>query len=249
MNTPSNKSNLVYYVYCMRYQPFFQTHDAGSKIELGHDMDTDDVMRMQTANVLPPYFFSGGPDNMETYVYLQRPTVELRNEYLSFYQEWKACGETMVPWVISKDPSNFPAMIQFLFDAEKEENLPEGLVPGSTYWLVSEEKRVIGAVNIRHRLNEALLNAGGHIGYGIRPSERRKGYATRLLSLALGKAKELGIACVLVVCDDDNIGSEKIIVKNGGVQDTSFVEEDGNIVKRFWIRVDPNGACASPSTG
>ena len=186
----------------------------------------------------------GGQDGMETHVFLEQPTVELRNEYLSFYQEWKACGETMVPRVISKDPSDFPAMIQFLFDAEQEENLPEGLVPGSTYWLVSEEKRVIGAVNIRHRLNEALLNAGGHIGYGIRPSERRKGYATRLLFLALEKAQELGIASVLVVCDDGNIGSEKTIVKNGGVQDTSFVEEDGNIVKRFWIRVDPHGACA-----
>ena len=181
---------------------------------------------------------------MGTHVYLQRPTVELRNEYLSFYQEWEMSGETMVSRVISKDPADFPAMVQILFDAEKEENLPEGLVPSSTYWLVSEEKRVIGAVNIRHRLNEALLNAGGHIGYGIRPSERRNGYATRLLSLALEKAKELGIASVLVVCDDDNVGSEKTMVKNGGVQDTSFVEEDGNIVKRYWIRVDSHGTCA-----
>ncbi len=180
---------------------------------------------------------------METHVYLERPTVELRNEYLSFYQEWKASGETMVPWVISKDPADFPAMIQNLFDAEQEENLPEGRVPGSTYWLVSDEKRVIGAVNIRHRLNEALLNAGGHIGYGIRSSERRKGCATRLLFLALEKARELGIASVLVVCDDDNVGSEKTIVKNGGLQDASFVEDDGNIVKRFWIRVDPLGVC------
>ena len=64
-----------------------------------------------------------------------------------------------------------------------------------------------------------------------------------MLFLALEKARELGIASVLVVCDDDNVGSEKTIVKNGGLQDASFVEDDGNIVKRFWIRVDPLGVC------
>lgn len=73
------------------------------------------------------------------------------------------------------------------------------------------------------------------MGYGIRPTERQKGYATQLLAMALEKTKELGIRKVLVVCDEDNIASEKTIVKNGGIPDTSFTEDDGNIVKRFWI--------------
>ncbi|WP_342433501.1 GNAT family N-acetyltransferase [Neobacillus sp. FSL H8-0543] len=157
------------------------------------------------------------------------PTMELETEYLSFYQEWKASGEAMIPWVIAKDPSDFPVML------EKDENLPEGWVPDSTYWLVNEDNKVLGVVNIRHRLTERLLNEGGHIGYGIRPSERRKGYATKLLELSLEKTKEIGITRVLVVCDEKNTGSAKTIMNNGGVADTDYIEEDGNVIKRFWI--------------
>jgi len=81
-----------------------------------------------------------------------------------------------------------------------------------------------------------LFNAGGHIGYGIRPSERRKGLATMLLELSLIEAKRLGIKDVLVVCDAGNIGSEKTIVKNGGKADSDFIEEGGNVIKRYWIK-------------
>ncbi len=168
---------------------------------------------------------------------LIRPSLDYQFEYLSFYNEWKDSNEDMVPWVISKDPSNFQDMLQSLFDAEKGENLPENWVPDSTFWLVGENKKVIGAVNIRHRLTETLFNSGGHIGYGIRPSERRKGYASKLLALSLEKAKKLGIQKALVVCDEDNIGSLKTIVNNGGVPDTDFIEEDGNVIKRFWIEI------------
>lgn len=110
-------------------------------------------------------------------------------------------------------------------------------MPDSTYWLVNQNNRVIGAVNIRHRLTEKLLQTGGHIGYGIRPSERRKGYATKLLALSLEKVMELGITKVLVTCDENNIGSAKTILNNGGIEDSSFAEEDGNIVRRFWIEI------------
>lgn len=176
-------------------------------------------------------------NSMKSDVYLARPTMELETEYLSFYQEWKESGEDMIPWVIGKDPSNFQDMIQFLLDSEKGINLPDNWVPDSTFWLVNDDKKVIGAVNIRHRLTEKLFNCGGHIGYGIRPSERRKGYATKLLSLSLEKAKELGIQKVLVVCDKSNIGSEKTILNNGGIPDTDFIEENGNIIKRYWIEL------------
>lgn len=174
---------------------------------------------------------------MKSIVYLTKPTVELKSEYLSFYQEWKDSGEDMIPWVISKDPSNFKGMIQSLLDSEKGKNVPENWVPDSTYWLVNENKKVLGVVNIRHRLTDKLFNSGGHIGYGIRPSERRKGYATQLLSLSLSKAKGLGLHKVLVVCDKNNIGSAKTILKNGGVPEMDFIEDDGKIVKRFWIQL------------
>lgn len=168
-------------------------------------------------------------------VSLIKPTVDVKDEYLAFYQEWKQSGEQMVPWVISKDPSDFSAMVEELRAEESGENLPEGWVPASTYWLITENKKIVGAVNIRHQLTVALLQSGGHIGYGIRPSERRKGYATQILALSLLKAKELGIDKALVVCDATNLASERTILKNGGMADESFVEEDGNIVNRYWI--------------
>ncbi|MDP1457983.1 GNAT family N-acetyltransferase [Bacillus wiedmannii] len=170
-------------------------------------------------------------------VSLLTPTIDLQEEYLYFYNEWKDSGETMIPWVISKDPSNFPAMIQELLDAHNGINLPESWVPDSTYWLVTDENKIVGAVNIRHSLTEHLFNAGGHIGYGIRPSERRKGYATKLLELSLEKTKELNITKALVVCDEVNTASEKTILHNGGLRDDDFIEEDGNVVRRFWIEL------------
>ncbi len=100
-------------------------------------------------------------------------------------------------------------MVQELLDAHNGINIPETWVPDSTYWLVTDENKILGAVNIRHSLTEHLFNAGGHIGYGIRPSERRKGYATKLLALSLEKTKELDITKVLVVCDAVNTASEK----------------------------------------
>ncbi|MFD0710492.1 GNAT family N-acetyltransferase [Paenibacillus sp. GCM10027626] len=171
---------------------------------------------------------------MET-VFLVKPSIEYQAEYLDFYEEWKTSGELIVPWVVSKDPSDFEGMLQFLLESENQEALSENWVPSSTFWLVTASKRVVGAVNIRHSLNEKLFNCGGHIGYGIRPAERRKGYATKLLSMALEKTKELGIGKILVVCDESNIASEKTILKNGGMPDTSFTEGNGNVVKRFWI--------------
>ncbi|HDR7951579.1 TPA: GNAT family N-acetyltransferase [Bacillus toyonensis] len=170
-------------------------------------------------------------------VFLITPTTDLQEEYLDFYNEWKDSGETMIPWVISKDPSNFPAMIQELLDAHNGVNLPESWVPDSTYWLVTDENKIVGVVNIRHSLTEHLFNTGGHIGYGIRPSERRKGYATKLLELSLEKTKELNIEKVLVVCDEVNTESEKTILHNGGLRGDDFIEEDGNIVRRYWIEL------------
>ncbi|MCM3630793.1 GNAT family N-acetyltransferase [Paenibacillus glycanilyticus] len=168
-------------------------------------------------------------------VYLVRPAADWKEPYLDFYREWIASGEDIVPWVVERDPSDFEAMIQWLEDQASGAGLPDGWVPGSTYWLAAGDRTIVGAVNIRHDLSLWLLNRGGHIGYGIRPSARRKGYATQLLAFSLEKTKELGIKRVLVVCDKDNLASAKTILNNGGVEDESFVEENGNVIRRFWI--------------
>jgi predicted acetyltransferase len=94
----------------------------------------------------------------------------------------------------------------------------------------------VGAVNIRHYLNESLLFDGGHIGDGIRPSERRKGYATAMIQLALDECKKMGITKVLMVCDKDNIGSAKSIIKNGGILENE-IYSDGVLQQRYWINL------------
>lgn len=102
-------------------------------------------------------------------------------------------------------------------------------VPRSTYFVTDESNRIIGMANIRQYLNEALLEEGwGHIGYSVRPTERRKGYATEILRLALIKCKELGLKEVLVGCVNSNTGSRKVILKNGGVflKEYSFDDEE-----------------------
>ncbi|MFB6367351.1 GNAT family N-acetyltransferase [Paenibacillus elgii] len=171
-------------------------------------------------------------------VRLVRPSMEYREPYLSFYADWIDSGERMVPWVVRQAPGDFEAMLEFLYAEDSEEKVsnPHG-VPHSTYWLLSEESLVVGAVNIRHRLNEKLLNSGGHIGYGIRPGYRRLGYASALLDQTLQITKAMGLDQVLLVCDKDNLGSEKTILKHGGRFESEFTEDNGNIVKRFWIRL------------
>jgi predicted acetyltransferase len=100
--------------------------------------------------------------------------------------------------------------------------------------MINESNHILGVVHIRHRLNEYLLFRGGHIGYAIRPSERRKGYATKLLSLALMVCKTMHIEKVLVTCAKNNIGSAKTIIKNGGILYSEGID-NGELFQRYWI--------------
>ena len=146
--------------------------------------------------------------------------------------EWTATGETIIPYAIRKcDYRDFPSYL-----ASLEVTQPaDGLVPDSTYFCLDTERSIfVGAVNIRHYLNEGLLLSGGHIGDGIRPSERGKGLGTRMIALALDKCRELSLERVLMCCDSDNFASARTIEKNGGVLE-NVVDGGGELVKRYWI--------------
>ena len=116
-----------------------------------------------------------------------------------------------------------------------EDTVPKGLVPSSTYLGVREKDNyIVGMIDIRHYLNEYLTQVGGNIGYGVRKTERNKGYAKQMLKLALEKCKELKIKKVLITCDEDNIASEKVILSaNAKLEDIRNI--DGENKKRFWI--------------
>lgn len=106
---------------------------------------------------------------------------------------------------------------------------PEGYVPDTELWWV-EGDEFLGRIGIRHRLTPALLEMGGHIGYDVRPSARRRGHATAMLRHALPVALDLGIDPVLITCDADNVGSRTVIERNGGV-----LEDERSGKLRFWV--------------
>ena len=137
------------------------------------------------------------------------------------------------PWAIFKN--DYHDFDHYLANLELK-TAAENRVPDSVFFLLDEERdRLLGAVNIRHYLNESLTQSGGHIGLGVRPSERRKGYATAMIRLALEECRKRGIERVLMTCDKDNIGSAKSIMKNGGVLENEFINEEGKIEQRYWI--------------
>ncbi len=116
----------------------------------------------------------------------------------------------------------------------------EGFVPNSYLVAVVEEK-VVGRVSIRHELNDFLKKYGGHVGYGVVRSERRKGYATEILRQSLSVCRVLGLDRIMISCDIDNEGSRKVIERNGGVFERETQLKELETQKRiYWI--DTNGA-------
>jgi predicted acetyltransferase len=112
-------------------------------------------------------------------------------------------------------------------------NLKEGRVP-ATFLIAESDGNLIGRTSIRHELNDFLFNFGGHIGYGVRPSYRRQGFATEVLRQSLAYARELGITEVLVTCLDNNEGSKRVIESHGGLLENK-VEFEGALWRRYWI--------------
>lgn len=116
-------------------------------------------------------------------------------------------------------------------------NIPEERVPANTFFLIrTSDDKIIGMINIRHKLNEFLQNEGGHIGYSIRPRERKKGYGTLMLKLGLEKCQELDLNKVLITCDKSNIASAKVIQNNNGILENEIYSNTfSEIIQRYWV--------------
>jgi len=133
--------------------------------------------------------------------------------------------------------ATFGSFVQELHDQSEGRGLPDGWVAGSTFWLV-DGTHFIGKVEVRHRLTEALRLYGGHVGYSIRPTMRRRGYGTMALAMTLPRCLDLGLDRILVTCDASNHASLRIIEANGGEYDDSVHLEDRPVpTMRFWIDV------------
>lgn len=163
--------------------------------------------------------------------------VKLERKYypllVDMMDEWTESGERIIPYAIRKnDYKDYDSYLQGL-----DSPVSENWVPDSTYFCLDEERNIfVGAVNIRHYLNDSLLFDGGHISDGVRPSERRKGIGTKMISLALEECKNLGIYKVLMVCNKSNVASARTIINNGGVLENE-INVNGVIEQRYWIEL------------
>ena len=161
------------------------------------------------------------------------------NKYKDMMDEWHLNGSNIAPWPLRmeyKSEEQFIEMLNRVDEIEKGENLGP-FASSSTYWLYDDERDIlIGASNLRHYLTEEGIKLFGHIGYGIRPTERRKGYGTTLLKMTLQEAKNRNIDKVLLGAYEDNIASWRLMEKCGGKLENIVVEEETGLpVKRYWI--------------
>lgn len=168
---------------------------------------------------------------------LVRLTPKFKNELNDMMEEWLSTedvGDNYTPYAIFKN--DYHDFDNYLSNLEIKETNGK-YVKDSTFFLYNINKnQFIGAVNIRHELNDYLLQYGGHIGDGIRPSMRGKGYGNIIIKLALKECKKLGIKEVLMTCNKNNIPSKKCIIYNGGIYENE-VEIENEIVERYWIKI------------
>ena len=162
---------------------------------------------------------------------LVRPDTALHKSFVEAVEEFHQEGRSTrlsLPELL--EPAVFDSYIHDLIEESNEDEArPEWMVPQTTFWWISGST-FIGRISVRHRLTDQLRAVGGHIGYEVRPSQRRRGHATAMLAAVLPEAARLGIDAVLVTCDDTNTASKRVIEKNGGV-----LEDASGGKMRFWI--------------
>jgi len=133
---------------------------------------------------------------------------------------------------------SYSAWLRHLTKQSDKATVPSDWVVSTTLLAIREsDQKIVGTINIRHELNEFLLEFGGHIGFGVRPSERGKGYASEMLRLGLNYCNMLGLEKVMVACYKENLASARTILKNGGVLEREFIYDDGKEVQVYWINL------------
>lgn len=163
---------------------------------------------------------------------LVEPSEKYRQSYLEALKEFHSEGWNL-EFRYNEIASDFEKFTKSLRDKKNERTASR--VPETYLWAV-EAEQFIGRISIRHELNQNLLKIGGHIGYEVRPTERKKGYGLLMLQMALPIARKLGIKKALLTCDDTNIPSIRIIESCGGQLENVLDLKDGSTPKRrYWI--------------
>jgi len=169
---------------------------------------------------------------------LVEPSFEFKTEFQAMVAEYQAAGEKHYASMYADAIKDFAKYVNKLRNYANGLNLPQDWVRSSTYWLTGNENQILGCARLRYQLNEHLRFHGGHIGYDIQPSQRRKGYGSLILALTLKKASAQGLKKVLLTCNADNKASARIIEKNGGKFASLFIPDwPQKPLRRYWIEL------------
>ncbi len=164
------------------------------------------------------------------------PDVQYQSAFLDMAADFEQAGETR--FSISQHSYDFAEYVHRLQAFARGEELPEGWVPSTAYWLLRDDGVILGVINLRNPITPALAHHGGHIGYAIRPSQRNRGYAKQMLALCLDKVRALGLASVIITCDADNLPSARVIEANGGhLLEVVISQQTGKLIHRYQIDV------------
>lgn len=169
-------------------------------------------------------------------LYLKFPTIEDKENVLEFKQEFLSSGQNMAGVAGLDSANSYEEWLVKVEEGEKPSSIEE-FVPATMFLTYrKQDNKLIGMIQVRHRLNKSLFLSGGHIGDCVRPSEQGNGYATEQIGLALNRCKEFGIEKVLLTCKKWNEASARTIVKNGGVLENE-VMHNGELIQRYWIEL------------
>ena len=167
---------------------------------------------------------------------LEFPEKKHEKRHFEMIQEYIDHQEEIIRSAAVRQWETYDDFLKRIQDSKEWKNLEPGRVRSEIYFLINDEDKIVWAEAIRYELNDELRFDAGNIGYGIRPSERRKWYATIWLQLALEKCKASWLHHVLVTCDKDNIGSMKAITTNWWIRDSEY-ECKGKSKNRYWITI------------
>ena len=154
-------------------------------------------------------------------------------EQILNYKEEFLLNNEIIHGAANMTTLSIPEWVQFTENTKYKETVTPGFVTAHTFFALDNDK-IVGIINARHELNDYLLNFGGHIGYSVRKSERRKGYAKKMLNYTSEFLFSLGLDKILVTCDKNNIASKRTIESCDGILENEVIEES-RITLRYWI--------------